>query len=491
MNEFPISDFRFPIEEEGREGLSEIGNRQSAIGNALRFLLVIDNFHPLIGGAEQAALESAKALAARGHRVDVLTMRKQPAWPREEQLGGIRVLRFDERIPPRPFGRLLYERANAKAARRYMDERLADAPYDVMLLHPIVAAFGAIRSRLASRAKVIYCFHAPLAEEHWLAAEKGTGTFWAKPPADPSRDGYGAACARGEPLPDGRGSDVDGGKTYLSPFPLGLFARWAAYASAAQTAHYRAKHQRAAIERADAVTCPSEYSRGLLATVVPQLGGKPIRVIPWGVDPARFYPAPDRPGLRAKLGWGAGETVLFTARRLVPRMGLAELIRAFALAVRERPSLRLAIAGDGPLRGTLEAEARRAGGRVDFLGLVPADELPSYFQAADLFVLPSLTLEAFGLVTLEALACGTPVLATRRCASPEILAPLDERLLIPGCDAPAFAEAILRNGLQAAAEPGFRERCRTYVVERYSWERTAAAFEELAREIATTNVKRV
>jgi glycosyltransferase involved in cell wall biosynthesis len=160
-------------------------------------------------------------------------------------------------------------------------------------------------------------------------------------------------------------------------------------------------------------------------------------------------------------------------------MGLGELIHAFGMAAARRPGLRLVIAGEGPLRGQLEGLARCAGGRVDFAGLVPPDELPRYLQGADLFVLPSLTLEAFGLVTLEALACGTPVLATDRCASPEILAPLDERLLIPGTDAQAIAEAILGPGLQLAADQAFRARCRAYTIENYSWDRTAAAFEAL------------
>jgi len=128
---------------------------------------------------------------------------------------------------------------------------------------------------------------------------------------------------------------------------------------------------------------------------------------------------------------------------------------------------------------------------VDFAGLVPPDDLPGYLQAADLFMLPSICLEAFGLVTLEALACGTPVLATNRCASPEVLGPLDERLLIPGSDAPAIADAILASGLKLATEPGFRERCRAYAVEHYSWERTAAAFEDLAFQLrrGTTRVQ--
>ncbi len=404
----------------------------------LRILVVIDNFHPLIGGAEQAAMESGQALVRRGHSVDVLTMRKRPEWPPQEEIGGVRVFRFDERIPPRPLGRLLYEPANATAARRYLDRRLGGERYALMMLHPIAAAFGAIRSRTAARTPVVYCFHAPLGQEHLHSAR-----------ADPLSD----ASPSGERPP----------------------SLWTRY-----VAHRRAAAQRAAIERSDAVTCPSQYSRDLLAEAVPRLGGKPVQIIPWGVDAGRFCPASDRQAVRARLGWAPSDIVLLTVRRLVRRMGLGQLVRAFGLVASSRTNLRLVIGGEGPLRPKLEELARSAGGRVDFAGLVPPGDLPAYLQAADLFVLPSLALEAFGLVTLEVLACGTPVLATRRCASPEILAPLDERLLIPGTDAQAIADAILGPGLQVAAEPGFRQRCRAYAIEHYSWDRTATAFEDLA-----------
>lgn len=411
------------------------------MADPLHILLVIDNFHPLIGGAEQAALESGRALAARGHRVDVLTMRKRPEWPAEEQMGSIRVLRYDERIPRKPFGRLLYEPANAAAARRAIDRLFADDPLDAVLLHPIDGATGAVRSRAASGAALIYCFHAPLGREHWVHV-------------------------RGMLRHEKR-----------------LMRRLAAKVWAGYTAWYRSSRQRATIHRAHAATCPSHYAHEALVELLPRLGHKHVQVIPWGVDVDRFHPAADRSALRARLGWQRDETVLFTARRLVPRTGVGQLIRGHGLAAQQRDDLRLVIAGDGPLRGRLEALAQRAGGRVDFLGFVPDDAIVGYFQAADLFVLPSIDLEAFGLVTVEALACGTPVLGTRRCATPEILKPLDERLLIPRDDAQAIASAILGPGIDVAREPDFGARCRSHVLEHYTWDRTAAAFEHLIRHL--------
>ena len=410
----------------------------------LRLAVVIDNFHPLVGGAEQAALGTAQALARRGHAVEVLTMRKRADWPAEERLGEITIHRFNEVVPPKPFGWLLYERSNAAAAARLIEKHLAERPYDVMLLHPIDAAFGAVRSRAAASARIVYCFHAPLAREHWLEV-RGL-----------ERAGEGGVC------------------------------RLCQLAKGALTASYRARQQRAAISLSDAVTCPSAYSRDLLEDMMRQRVGRPVRVIPWGVDLGAFRPSDRRADIRSRLGWAPDDFVAVTARRLVPRMGIGPLIHGFGQAAATDPALRLVIIGDGPLRGRLEALARRAGGRVEFTGLIPTAALIERLQAADLFVLPSIELEAFGLVILEALACGTPVVATHRCAAPEILGPLDQRLLVHGCDASAWASALVEAKRLVAGEPALRPRCREYVAANYSWDKTAAAFEKLAEELLAT-----
>ena len=92
------------------------------------------------------------------------------------------------------------------------------------------------------------------------------------------------------------------------------------------------------------------------------------------------------------------------------------------------------------------------------VGRVSDEELQEWHRAADLFVLPTVAYEGFGLVTAEALASGTPVVGTPVGATPELLVPLDARLVSRGTDAPALAEAM-RTGL-ALATPELRERCR-------------------------------
>ncbi|NQT85473.1 glycosyltransferase family 4 protein [bacterium] len=406
----------------------------------LSFLTVIDNFHPIVGGAEHHAQELGAELTSRGHRVDVLTQRKDSSWPAEEVIDGMRVFRFDEVVPPRPLGRLLYERSNARAARAYADRHLAAEPYDALLLFPIDAAFGVARSRMGRNALLFYNFTTPLSDECWLRAR---------------------------------------GMLAHEPSRLRRMTTWL---SAAWSARYRGRNQRDILARCHGVLCPSRYSRDLLLEWMPAAQRQAVHVIPHGVDGERFQPAEYRDAVRARLGWAPDDLVIFTARRLVPRMGLGALIRGLGLASEQNPSLRLVVAGQGPLRGRLEALARRAGGRTEFAGLIPAEHLPAYYQAADLTIVPSRDLEAFGLVLLESLACGTPVLATQRCAMPEVLAPLDSRLLIPRDDAQAMAEAILGPGAEIAGDNSYRERCRDYAIANYSWPLAADAFEDIVRD---------
>jgi glycosyltransferase involved in cell wall biosynthesis len=150
-------------------------------------------------------------------------------------------------------------------------------------------------------------------------------------------------------------------------------------------------------------------------------------------------------------------------------MGIETLLAALVDLNKERRYF-CAIGGSGPLRSYLEERASRLGvcSHVRFVGHIPEHHLPLYYQAADLFVLPTLTHEGFGLVTVEALACGTPVAATPAGATPEILAPLDNRLLAEDTGAEALATAIARS-IRLAENDAFRTRCRAHAEEHYSW----------------------
>jgi glycosyltransferase involved in cell wall biosynthesis len=141
---------------------------------------------------------------------------------------------------------------------------------------------------------------------------------------------------------------------------------------------------------------------------------KSITVVPGAADPAMFYPPQDRNEIRRELKLPENRTILFTVRNLVPRMGLEHLLEAMTMLGEEQRDLLLLIGGDGQLRSRLEEHILSKGlhDAVRLLGFVPEDQLAKYYQASDLVVMPTLQLEGFGLVTVEALACGTPVMGT-------------------------------------------------------------------------------
>jgi phosphatidylinositol alpha-1,6-mannosyltransferase len=145
----------------------------------------------------------------------------------------------------------------------------------------------------------------------------------------------------------------------------------------------------------------------------------PVIQVPPGVDTARFRPlaAIDKAAARAHLGLPAGGQLVVSVSRLVPRKGMDTLIRATAKLAPEHPDLTVAIAGTGRDRLRLTQLARRSGAPVRLLGHVAAADLPSLYGCADLFAMccrtrwAGLEQEGFGIVFLEAAACGVPSIA--------------------------------------------------------------------------------
>lgn len=234
--------------------------------------------------------------------------------------------------------------------------------------------------------------------------------------------------------------------------------------------------------RADSFIVLSEYFRNILAENY-GIDEKRIHIIPGAVDHHRFCPHPDREGLRAKLGIAPNQAMLFCIRRLVRRMGIDRLIHAMAEVVKSHPDVRLFIGGDGPMRAEYEALIDELGliKNVALLGRVSDEKLVQYYQAADISVVPTLALEGFGLITVESLACGTPVLGTPIGGTKEILRHLSDELMFED----GTSEAIARKIIGVLNKDSFlpsRETCREHVLSRYTWSKVAEAVTEVFAE---------
>jgi glycosyltransferase involved in cell wall biosynthesis len=170
-----------------------------------------------------------------------------------------------------------------------------------------------------------------------------------------------------------------------------------------------------------------------------------ISVIPYGIDTAEWQIGSDtRRAARARLGLQNRDLVIGIASRLIPGKGHDLLLAAFVAARREVPSLRLLIAGDGPLRNEIEARTQRLeGGVVRLIGFVP--DIRSFMASCDILVLPTRPSlgEGFGLAALEAMAAGRPVIASRIASLPEVVGDGETGVLVPPDDAHALARSLV------------------------------------------------
>lgn len=166
-----------------------------------------------------------------------------------------------------------------------------------------------------------------------------------------------------------------------------------------------------------------------------------ITTVPTGINLEPFRAA-DGDGVRQKHGWKPDDTVIISVGRLAKEKSFDTLIEAAAIAMKDRPRVRLAIVGSGMEERNLKKLARELGiaNRVDFVGAVPYEEVPSYLKAADLFSFASLT-ETQGLVTMEAMAAGLPVVAVSATGTSDAVTSGEDGLLTEN-DSAALAQAL-------------------------------------------------
>jgi glycosyltransferase involved in cell wall biosynthesis len=340
---------------------------------APRHLVVVSHawYDDLIGGSFRLATEFAESAAAQGHAVSYVCCAPPAmrALSSRERLRGVDVWRYPAPRDGAP--RLSKLRHHVRESGRRVREIAAARPIEVLHGHSPLQFLGAARALHGTTVRKVYVVHSPFDDELL--------------------------------------SNVHGA---VAPWGLRL-AAWLAR-----------RVDRECIQRADQVQTDSRYTLETMDLKHPDAMHGKGNVVPGWVDVQRFLPAADFRALRLGMGgdWNTDLPVFFTLRRLEARMGLDTLIEAAALLARHGRGFRVLIGGSGSLRDRLEQLVvdREVADVVRFLGRIPEEDLPRCYAAADCFVLPTRTLECFGLIVLESFAAGTPVIASNVAAIPEL-----------------------------------------------------------------------
>lgn len=253
---------------------------------------------------------------------------------------------------------------------------------------------------------------------------------------------------------------------------LALLTCWAAQGPIVATFHTSNPRSKAmiaaypilqpALEKISARIAVSEYAR---RTLVEHLGGDAV-VIPNGVDVDFFARAEPRPE------WQGG-TIGFIGRIDEPRKGLPVLMKALPRILDELPRTRLLVAGRGDEEEAVAGLPARMRERVEFLGTVSDEDKARLLRSVDLYVAPNTGGESFGIILVEAMSSGAPVLASDLEAFSQVLDGGEAGEMFPGGDADALAEAALRLLGSPKRLTELRERGLRYV-RRFDWDTVGA-----------------
>ena len=378
------------------------------LDSSMRITVATDQWSPdVVGGSGRVATATAELFARHGHDVTVVAPRVADL-PRYEQRDKLELYRVLRRLPlPQTFADVLETRSWA----------LPRTTPDVFVAHQATNAVGL---HLSHRdVPLVYVFHASVPLEQRFARR------------------YMSLPRRSA-------------ATVLDPVFVLLEAL--------------------AVRSATRIVVLSEYSRTLLLSRFPSARDRTV-LARGGVEISRF--ANGEPvQIRRRYAIPDDRPFVLTVRRLAPRMGIEELLRAVKLLVSAGQDITLGIAGSGKSDRELRVLTASLGidDHVRFFGRVPDEDLPGLYAAADLFVLPTVAYEGFGMATVEALAAGTPVVGTTVGATPEILRALDARLLSPTASPSDLARTIQL--ALARTSPALRAECAAYADANYNWQKT-------------------
>lgn len=238
-----------------------------------------------------------------------------------------------------------------------------------------------------------------------------------------------------------------------------------------------------AMEAAAKVICISADNEALVREMFPGCGDKIIRMRN-GYNPDIFFQEPlDRAEVLARYGLGCeGRPLVLFAGKMTRFKGVDVLLDAMVAFRREFPDAMLVLAGDGEEREALKAQADAlALEDVHFIGNVSQQQLADLYRVADIDLVPSRR-EPFGLVAVEAMACGTPVVATNQGGLPDFVNSSVGALVNPE-DADDLARGMAETLARALEDPAWRDDVATYAQENYSQAAIIRELDELYRSV--------
>ncbi|MFX1466202.1 MAG: glycosyltransferase family 4 protein [Promethearchaeota archaeon] len=212
-----------------------------------------------------------------------------------------------------------------------------------------------------------------------------------------------------------------------------------------------------------------------------------LKMVYPGVDPNKFNPNLDGSMVRKKYNCN-GDPILLTVCRLVERKGIRYLIDALPSIRKEFPKIQLVIIGDGPETNALMTQAKQLGvmNSIIFCGTVPDTELPYFYAIADVFILPSIIdskgdTEGLGVVMLEAMASGVPVIASSVGGIPEALNYGEAGILIKQKNPKQIIDAVISLLNNDKLRASLTKKGREWVISTFSWDILAKQISEIFR----------
>ena len=387
----------------------------------------------IIGGSVRALYEQSMMLAAKGHKVHILT-REEQIKKGYEKIKGI----LEWKYPVSNKHSISFFLTTVRNSKKLFVDLSKEYKFDIINFHQPISAFSIARSFASKNLRKIYTCHSLSFEEFQ------------------SRN--------------------------LRPKRLINSIIHQAYILTRRYLEF------SVLRNSEMIVVLSHFTAKRLNDVY-GIPFEKIRVIPGGIDLERFHPNINNGNIRKILNLPNDRVILLTVRNLVQRMGLENLIKALRDVVKKAPDIHLILGGDGPLKESLISLTNKLALKdyISFIGFIKEELLPYYYQAADLFVLPTKELEGFGLVTLEALASGIPVLGTPVGGTKEILGKFDSSFMFSSSEAHHIADLILEKYFAFKENPQMwrkvSTRCRNFVENHYSWEKNIESMENLYAKI--------